>query len=331
MNSQKWMQLDPIPRGVGTDIVLKLNEQQFIFSADTHRAKWNGVYTYDLHLQEFQQFVSFPDFLGKYVYCLELSSSRNRLYGISYKAPMFIIDLNEGKVIEREQLKSQRNHFKEQDQFHGNLLSVNDNIHWIGGYHHDIHLIWNSETREFSSLPAACSPQRMTLDVVVHIPSKRVIIMIAGNIIFKYCLDTIKWQKIKSLPFRHLYESAVLTSDEKYILITTPDSSYIHALDADDFQLYTSSIKGQMEPHSMIISGGMRDDILVVGWIKSEFKTTAFQDIDLPPKYLITLIAKWYSQEELHWINRCNNLHFTINIKHILRSLNKYQEVQIST
>ena len=320
-NSGQWKELGPIPDYVTTNLVCKFNEQELIFSAN--REKLNGLYLYNLHQQTFTIFFSFPDDLGKYMYRLEPDLQKNRLYGSTYEAPFFIIDLHKEKVIRWDEIKANQNPFeKNEDQgCGGNLLNVNGDIHWIGGCEYNTHLVWREATSTFSLVqgtPIRCIPNKM-----VHVPSKEIIIMVSRGIIFRHSLRTQKWEEMRSIPVSYVYESMVLTSDEKYILLSISNSPYICVLNIDNYQLYLSSVKGPLEsPRFLFRTGGLKDETLVVGWIKFQFDSS---EIPQPPIYLMKLIARWYSQEEVHWICKYSPRHFTINIKHILASLTTYQ------
>ena len=219
----------------------------------------------------------------------------------------------------------------------GTLINVNGQIHLIGGWENSKHLVWNDETSCFSQI---YDFKQQLDDVInlslVYIHSKRIIIMIAGcdaddydnkNIVWRHSIETKKWKKITKLPFCHETRSPVLTSDEKYIIMSDGLEDHIYALDisnGDDtmYPLYQSTLKGPFnEAHFLMKTGGLRDEILVMGWIKKRFR--AYKGMPLPPKHLMVLIAIWYSQEEIHWIGKYSKLHFAVNVKHILSSLHE--------
>lgn len=359
---KNWIELDLVQMedGITTDTVFKLNEQQFIFPANGTK-NFHGLYCYNLHSRQFKEFFSFSDSVREIGYCLQFDSTKNRLYGTSSKSPMFIIDLNEGKLIEWKtikswhQIKTGSTPLIENHCGNGNLLNVDGNIHLIGGYHNYIHFIWNERTKNFSpthNFRSKMEDQMHYYDdyihdtthlSVIHVPIRGIIVMIGGidiiwsddpdahdaninNIVWVYHLDTNKWEKITILPFEHAHQSLVMTSDEKYIILSPTNLPYVHALDLDDYSVYQSSIMMPfIEPNFMVKTGGLKDELLVVGWIKSLFQSEGFQYMEMPPMYLMTLIAQWYSQEEVHWIGKCCDRHFTINMKKILSSLSLYQ------
>merc|ERR1712154_389650 len=85
------------------------------------------------------------------------------------------------------------------------------------------------------------------------------------------------------------------------------ESDTIHVLDIRDNNNYTlrkSSINcPKSGEHNIVgIGGGLKDELLVIGWIKCLFSSSQFIDLILPPLSLMQLIAMWYNQEMIHWI-----------------------------
>merc|ERR1712154_486598 len=118
---------------------------------------------------------------------------------------------------------------------------------------------------------------------------------------------------------------AVLSSNEEYIVIAGGsdedryDVDIIHILDIrnlDAFILQQSKIKCPMSGNHKIfrIGGGLKDELLINGWIKKLYK--------LAPLDIVELIQAFYSQESIHWIQRSHpshrkeNNHFAIDIQH---------------
>lgn len=318
----RWNELKPIPDGVTTHLVYKLNEQQLIFASDGCR--WNGLYVHNLHLQEFREYIQYPNFFYNTQHCLQFDSSSNRFYGSAYMAPFFSIDLDEGKFVAWDPLIGIRNPLKGRGC--GNLLNVNGDIHLIGGYDNNKHLVWNEEIRNFSEIHKF--KFGLVGTIVLYVPKKDIIIMIRGccetddNILWEYGVKTKKWRKNKIWKFRQQIQCAVLTTDEKYIIMSSIKSQYIHVLRIDDYEFYRSSVKIPCtQPHFIVQTGGIKDHVLVVGWIKWVFKSSEFRFMEEPPMYLMTLISHWYNNEQIHWIGKYYDRHFVIDIKHIFSSL----------
>ena len=111
----------------------------------------------------------------------------------------------------------------------------------------------------------------------------------------------------------------------------------LHVLDIredDEYKLVECDIKVPMDECFKIggSGGGIKNEILVVGWIKEQFKKNEFKGLSLPPMYIMQLIALWYYQEMIHCVElhcvelrekdeNADNSHYCIKLKHILSSL----------
>ena len=145
--------------------------------------------------------------------------------------------------------------------------------------------------------------------------------MITGQCIWRYSLNMKQWKSIGKLPFFLERQSGILTSDEKFIILSCDSLRRIYGLEISDDKclLHQSSIVNPWKgDYRMVITGGLKDEMLVCGWIRHQFQ--AYQYIPEPPMYLMKLIAQWYNQEEIHCIEVYSKRHFTINIKHIICS-----------
>ena len=70
-------------------------------------------------------------------------------------------------------------------------------------------------------------------------------------------------------------------------------------------------------------TGGCKDEILVTVYVKLLFKKEQFQELLLPPVYIIQMIERYFGVEMLHWIGEIDykNKHFAIRVKDILTNL----------
>ena len=101
----------------------------------------------------------------------------------------------------------------------------------------------------------------------------------------------------------------------------------INGDDKDQYTLKLSDITCPVRGPCIIeITGGIKDEMLVLGYIKYLFTLQKFVNIQMPPIYIIQIIAKWYSVEMLHWMlvsNKSDSLyrvrknknHFAIPLK----------------
>ena len=73
-----------------------------------------------------------------------------------------------------------------------------------------------------------------------------------------------------------------------------------------------------LSQYSIVRSGGLKDEMLVIGWIKPTFGSAALGHLELPPKYIMQMVAKWYYEESIHFIASHGGNHFAIKLKHLL-------------
>ena len=179
----------------------------------------------------------------------------------------------------------------------------------------------------------------------VYVPSQQIILVIGGEddgemigFIWKYDICSNKWSKVNGIKFDFWWTSAVLTSNEEYVVISGGlDEDYegidkIHVLDIRNKRNYVlreCSIKCPMNGHHPIIrsGGGLKDELLVIGWIKHLFNCSSFNDMALPPTYIMQLISMWHYQETIHWLeweyrdDKKKANHFGVKLKSILLSI----------
>lgn len=156
--------------------------------------------------------------------------------------------------------------------------------------------------------------------------------------IWRYPLDDAgEWHRVHGVSIPIDFATAILTFDEKYILMA--DCDYILVLDIsdeNDFKLMRSDIgtpvmrcdrSTRREYDTMVRMGsGMNNEKLVIGWTKRLFEKDGFEELALPPLYLLQMIAKWLLCEQIHYIHRHANCvdkpqaHFMIPMKKILAS-----------
>ena len=75
----------------------------------------------------------------------------------------------------------------------------------------------------------------------------------------------------------------------------------------------------------------LNDERIVIGYIEQLFKSKQFKNSAhnrisciLPPVYIMRYIAKWYSEETIHWVTKYRQnvdktkKHFAVSLKYIL-------------
>merc|ERR1712154_174279 len=159
----------------------------------------------------------------------------------------------------------------------------------------------------------------------LYIPCKDIILLIGGQGyrdygakmvgIWRYFLKTKKWEKVSKFTFDYFNVSVTMTSNQHFVIIAggynidrVPNDK-IFVLDIRDDNNYKLRKSGIISPlsgyqHIVRIGGGLRDEMLVIGWIRKMFKCAEFNDLSLPPTYIMQLISLWYNQEAVHFLTK---------------------------
>eukprot|EP01084_Bolivina_argentea_P256776 432453_1 len=200
------------------------------------------------------------------------------------------------------------------------LVNANGTTHIIGGSGSSKHLTWNDTNNSFKEMHDF-GKNGIVSGIhgasTVYVPPQKIILMIggidAGNMIgdiWKYDICSNKWSKVNGLKFDFFLTSSVLTSNEEYVVISGGhDKEHrgidtIHVLDIRDknnFVFKQCSIKCPMNSNHPVIrsGGGLKDELLVTGWIKHLFNSTSFNNTTLPSSDILQLILMFYYQETI--------------------------------
>ena len=122
----------------------------------------------------------------------------------------------------------------------------------------------------------------------------------------------------------------MLTSNQRYIALfggklDGKTSNRICVLDMKrdtEWKMKKSKIECPNDGSCHVIrTGGIgsKDHLLVIGYIRQCFDSTQFENIQLPPTYIMMMIIERFSSERIHWIQKGD--HFAIYLRDLLSSL----------
>ena len=206
------------------------------------------------------------------------------------------------------------------------LVSVNDTIHIIGGWRGNKHLVWNPQKIESdNSIEVMHQFTEANVQILgttaIYVPSTQTLLAIGGFIwdgidsdtpavgfgIWRCCLKSWEWQKIFDGDiFGYYTVKAALSSDEQYVIIgsggiinrNTSDTMYVLDLrEANKYKLKECEIKCPIQGimNLVILGDALRDNLLVIGWIRDLFKKNEFEDLCtgtcIPPMEIMELIV----------------------------------------
>ena len=328
---ERWMKVEsqilaPIPY----PIPVKMNHHQFlVFAGRRDKNKNSGVIMYDTHTDQWSQ-IAIP--LKRFHHHINYSAAFNKYQNKVY------FWFRDFLTFDTKTRQFSRNGINAQDpdlRIDRNGASVNEYIHFIGTKGDKVqHVILNTRDNtmqifnptEFEELEESIDP------CCIYVKSKHMLLVIGGRMdrggnldvalfaIWKYCLKKKQWSQVTELAFDLKYVTCQLSANEKYVIISggvdrdntgeLMDNDKIFVLDitTDDYKLRECNMKmpraqSWPRPEILLLGGEIEHELLVIGWIKKLFETKEFENLTLPPMYILKMIGLWYNQEELHWMH----------------------------
>lgn len=338
---KRWITLPNLCAKIDeNDCISILNDHEFIIATLYNETANDGIHKYNINKNAWIQIWEYPHEEKMQIETMAINrgTEQNKIYlgDCHYKNKRLVMfDTTTNKL---STLKSPW-----KLKVDSSMVNVNGVFHIIGGYQNSTHVSWNSDNDEFvimhdfktNGFNDIFSPS------TIYVPSKQMILLIGGLCfvtfkmigIWKFCLKTNKWHKLEGIQLDYYHACPCLTSNEEYIVIgggLDKNDNYMNKLyvldirEDEEYKLKECDIKLPIDKvkHRIVRSGGgIKDEILVVGWIKKQFKDNDLKELSLLPMYMMQLIALWYNQEMIHWFTDhkdAENNHYCIRLKHIL-------------
>merc|ERR1712228_817357 len=113
---------------------------------------------------------------------------------------------------------------------------------------------------------------------------------------------------------------AVLSSNQRYVIIFGNLQRIKNQWKIRECKIPSPQYYDNIDT-KILRTGGIdsNDEKLVIGFIRDCFNQKEFQNIQLPPSYLMKMISEKYNAETIHFIQ--NNIHWAIHLKDILAIL----------
>ena len=212
-------------------------------------------------------------------------------------------------------------HEIEQGIMDGYVVNTLDDIHIIGEYDTKTHHTFNKDKKTTKHMHTFTEYEHMLGIGLVYIQSLNIILLIGGynnrhlndTICQIFDLETNKWKKIDNIKFPYYRGEALLTKDEKHIIITTKyqggsdrhDEIFIvDIIDKSTFELRQSRISSptikrfeSCPQRVMCLNCGTttsgKNELLVNGFIRRENKDEISTDV-------VGIICMFCDDELLH-------------------------------
>lgn len=239
----------------------------------------------------------------------------------SITSRLFIVDLQSGPILHQ----SQRDNIGNEDSYDISLVNVNGTIHKMSGTPNNalIHRVWddNKMIWEQSTLWEIETYSEVIGMSLIHVPSENMIVMIGGfNPVYNqkknndeelrhlgiwtYQIETKRWTEIND-SFLFGACSAVLTSNEKYIIIDGwgADANLemcagtLKVLEVSSGELFDTDVPWKRcDVLYLARTGGnfnrAQISLLVFGWLRKQFSKDEFESF---PTVIVGVIEQWCS------------------------------------
>ena len=171
---------------------------------------------------------------------------------------------------------------------------------------------FNVETRS-NFFPAGVSIR------VMHFNSHHKLLWIGGRRgLATFCIRTKRWHAVRDSWMKFALTPIVVTSDDGYVVLVgghdemgkPTDTIFVLDMSNTDV-LRRCSIKSPWKGYHNVIrtGGGLHDELLVAGWIRTLFSDYSFRSESLPPTCVMQAIKKWTLSDTIHCIRYQNQGH----------------------
>lgn len=285
---------------------------------------------YSAHSDSWRTFVRLPNADSIHAQNLAINEKTQMLYLLTRKR-MEILDL-ESLQIETTDIGMPPRAVNGM-VFAGGRVHVIFDVAWsyYGRFGAWRHAVWSDATHSFDVIHNTLQFNPMGASMI-YVPSKRIILLIGGACegVWRYSLESSEWHKVECIIADQIVKYSpvlALTSNEQHVIISCgidDDGRFpIWILDIKDDDAYGLRKSKTRPPkliwfYSIVRSGGLKDEMLVIGWIKAVFGSAALGHMKLPPEDITRMVAKWYSEESIHFFADVGGDHFAIKLKQLL-------------
>ena len=218
-------------------------------------------------------------------------------------------------------------------RYEENIVNLKDDIHLIGGWQSINHIKYNKLNKKFTEIHRFKQFEILYGTLSVYIESKNVILIIGGSTraiitkkkdrhvgVYEYSLKTMKWRKIEGIDYAYHVGNALLTMDERHIILIPTYGSilderntifvldildgeyqYEYVLRKSKIELPTTELsRFHMRGNRMCALTGDRsfDEKLILAFIRDLYH----DETRLIPLDIMSMIVSFYNCEVLHYL-----------------------------
>eukprot|EP01083_Nonionella_stella_P019754 54826_1 len=349
MSAHHWIKLSSVPNDLAFGATVTMDRNNILLAPNSENEdaeSVSGIYKYNINSNEWTKFIPYPSDFNLNCPGIAYSQLDHKLYLYDSNAQITVIHI---KSQQFSVFASGHSMYDVYPDWYPPMINANGVTHlivpstvYVESLKEEVqgiptHVLWDAKNKYFNVIREF--QDFFSFHCFIHIKSKNVMLLLGvrSSPSYLYALNT--GQRVQLPDINHikykLISAAVLTNDEKHIIMPCSDGLYVINIQFNtscelEYKLQKSlvclptSFTGHAQCECLI-TGGWKDEILVIGYIKQLFMSTEFEDLRMPPIYLMKLISSWYVEEMIHLIEfndgSMEREHVAIHVKNILSSL----------
>ena len=211
------------------------------------------------------------------------------------------------------------------------MIMIGDELHVIGGRYNRAHHKWNKQTLHFDKLHVLVFsyPQVVKL--------KHEILSFGGwwddygcclYLDEMHIYDTInnQWRVSNiTMPRGMIVDGIASVLNQQFIILFGGNGKYgaindiwIYSVGDKVFRKSKVKCPGKRGGKVLVINNPQRDELSVLGYMRSQWKECGIYENLFPPRYLIKIINRYYWNEWIHLVDNNDGKHWKINVFDII-------------
>ena len=307
------MKLKSVPKGNYTNFV-SINDKEFITAVRNGKDEeinpaFNGIIAYNTITDEWGLLIPYPPQLTLQWGSVSFNPTTNTVSIVGGSNNQLIFAMFD---LLTKKCDIIRNCFDIGSSFsHTVLLCIDGKHHAFSGFDNNDHLVYNEENKEFEKI-FTFSGFRSGVEShsVIYSKQRNTIHLLGGydwgvgynkevwrcEIKSDNKYEWKKWEK--SHGYTMYGEPCILTPDEKYIIIFMSKGIFYIDVETEKIDGLGKSLLDDMKVNHAILCNGIKDEILVNGYVKRVSK-----EIDIMvPNELVSLLSQYYCTQDVHFI-----------------------------
>eukprot|EP01084_Bolivina_argentea_P279150 477202_1 len=321
MSNTKWGKLsscDEIHDNSDIDPIVLKNRKSFFVIIGVH------IYKYNLQCNQFDYVMRINYTFGLRHSSVALDVDKQQLYSCDSRRNGLIhtVDLIKKSIINTD---ASMTFVGEESE----AIMINGQFNVIGGLNNNKHLRWNSISKQFETIYKFDEFTRFSPGCLVYIKSQKTVLMFGCYVwskkyfddIYEYKIEHSKWYKLPIKLPKKYWTECINVIQNKFVLLLGGyndsdgyhDDIFIFSIKDRTFKKSTIKCPRESTYASVVMNDQKRDEKIVFGFVRKQWKVSKISDHCFPPLYLIKLMNAYYLNEFIHLLDKQDGSHWKIS------------------